>query len=143
MLRCSLFLMLTSLTLFLLLREIEEPWKQITGSQLSMMPLFLLSYISGLYPYPRGRLVTKLLPYITVAILFVLFILYNGSIVVGNVVTALLGVLVYYYTVQKFDSDLDKLASSLSNLFLLNLFCLSVSHFICQRFSSSNLCGMC
>ena len=92
-LRCSLFLMLTSLTILLLLREIEEPWKQITGSQLSMMPLFLLSYISGLYPYPRGRLVTKLLPYITVAILFVLFILYNGSIVVGNVMTALLGVL--------------------------------------------------
>ena len=72
-----------SLTLLLLLREIEEPWKQITGSQLIMMPLFLLSYISGLYPYPRGRLFTKLLPYVMVAILFILFVLYNGSIVVG------------------------------------------------------------
>ena len=71
-----------SLTL-LLLREIEEPWKQITGSQLIMLPLFLLSYISGLYPYPRGRLFTKLLPYVIVAILFILFVLYNGSIVVG------------------------------------------------------------
>ena len=96
-LRCSLFSMFSCLTLLLLLREIEEPWKQITGSQLSMMPLFLLSYISGLYPYPRGRLITKLLPYVMVAILFMLFILYNGSIVVGvyaNAVTVLLGMLV-------------------------------------------------
>ena len=83
LLRCSLFSIFTCLTVLLLLREIEEPWKQITGSQLSMMPLFLLSYMSGLYPHSRGRLFTKLLPYVMVAILFVLFILYNGAIVVG------------------------------------------------------------
>ena len=83
MLRCVLIVHYVVHLLLLLPREIEEPWKQITRSQLVMMPLFLLSYISGLYPYSRGRLFTKLLPYVMVAILFVLFILYNGSIVVG------------------------------------------------------------
>jgi len=81
---CVLFIVYVyCLTLVMLLREIEGPWKQITGSQLIMLPLFLLSYITGLYHYPRGRLFTKLLPYVTVIILFILFIFYNGSIVVG------------------------------------------------------------
>ncbi|XP_065909694.1 dol-P-Glc:Glc(2)Man(9)GlcNAc(2)-PP-Dol alpha-1,2-glucosyltransferase-like isoform X2 [Dysidea avara] len=66
------------------LGEIEKPWKVITGSQLLMLPLFLLSFMAGLYPYPRGRLFRNLLPYIMVAILFVMFIWYNGAIVVGD-----------------------------------------------------------